>query len=620
MVKSAENSAFNYELKQINNLINKLDIRFFERPAILNFDLLNYLIDNQQEDTTKLDRFFKQLSNEKKRTYEFINAYIEFEAKNEKFHDEDGFLFEKNNVESFINLLCGNWTRYWDYIYLESNYSEVKTKNHIRYIVQYANIEDIVLLNYNSNINNYIMQRPEFLTLFEKTYHNKVKSVISTLNIKFEQLGYKTDETKELHDFVYKNRYYKINLDNISVILESYHKDTKVSGHGGTLPEIFETKNYETVLNSDCNHLLEYLNEFFNEYVKKAYLKIDVDNEEKENILTEYFLNNDSLNSDLKIRIINKTKTIFNNLSKVVNIETKRTLIQLNKIEPNWDNIYSYLINLENTYIDSDLINFYNDEKNYKVLGEKVIETNDEDLSEFYRSMCFAIIKCNELSIESYSNLINSINPSYKRLNFEHLSKDKVYILIDKNKLLLTKNNYTKLRDDFSNLHIYLIEKHQKVFTDNVNKFILDEEDFTMILESGKVNDYNKIKILKHITSEEITNSKELSKAILHIVLKNKYLSLDLIKINDLLSHNLSTESKVNLITLYGSNGLSKDSIIELITSLPSRYQNISTKTQTTIPKNDSNEHFIKALKIKGIISTTKKTKSGDFRLWMKKL
>jgi hypothetical protein len=464
------------------------------------------------------------------------------------------------------------------------------------------------------------MQQRDFLSLFETIYHDKVKEFISDSNVEFEELQQPNEKTKLLFDFVYKNNHYKINLENISVILEAEHKDKKISGSGGMLPENFQSNNYEVILDSECTYLINYINEKINDYVKKAYLKTELDNEEKESILTKYFINNKSLTLDLKTKIIDNTKTVFSKLEDVENIEFKKKLIQLNKIEATWDNVYSYLSDLEDTFIDDTLISFYNKKENYEILSKQDLDIEDKDLLLFYRDIRFAILKCDELSIEAYSNLILSIKRTYNELGFEEISEDKVKALIENSKLNLTENNYNKLRENFINQHILLIEKNQSTFFKDVSLYNLDEEDFTMILNSDKITDSNKLKLLESITHENLLNNKDLSNATLEVVLKNKDLSLSLDKVNNILSHKISTELKINLLVLYGSNKLSKDSLLELITLLPLSYKKITNKKQTTIPKNSSNDNFIKMLKQKGIVGTVKENRWEEYRLWMNKL
>lgn len=615
-VKSGENSPFDYKLKRLDNLVKKLDEKFFDRPATLNYDLLNYLLENQpivivQEKTV---RFFKQLSNEKKRTIDFIDGYISFEEKRKPdIYDANQQLVEENNIKIFINLLCQHWEGIWVFITKSTSFSDEKTKKYIKYIIQYAESKDLITINKESLLSSSIEALPDFLTLFNTKHFNKVKEYISSANIKFEALQLPNDETKHLFDFVYENNHYKINLNNISIILKAKYK--------GELTDTFYTNNLETILNAETTHLIEYIKSDINEYVKNAYLKTEKDCFEKEQILTEHLLNNASLSIDLKIQIINKTKTVFTSLNEVENFELKKKIIESNKLTPTWENIYSYLNDLEGEiYIDSTLVEFYNNEENSKILSEQALETKKESLETFYMSMRYAILKCEKLTIENYSNLLISNKRAYNELDFEHLSKEKIQLLLDRLKLNYTLENYRKLKNSFvNNEHITFLEKHQNTFIQKISLIDLDTEDYTLLLISKNFKASNKLQLIKNIPEDALSSSSELSKAVLELVLEHHYLELNFEAIQSIFSHTINTELKVKLLLLYKSQ-ISKNNLLTLISLLSYSYKRITSKSQTTIPITETNTLFVQMLQEMNIVGKAPKNKQNEneFRLYMK--
>lgn len=614
MVKSGENSPFGYELKRLDNLIKKLNIRFFDRPATLNYYLLNYLLENQQIVIVqeKTARFIKQLSNEKKRTIGFIDSYISFEEKRKPdIYDANQQLVDDNNIKSFINLLCQHWEDIWVFITKNTNFSDEKTKKYIKYIIQFAGQNDLDLLNKESLLSSSVEALPDFLTLFNTKHQDKVKTYISSTNIKFEALQLPNDETKHLFDFVYENNHYKINLNNISVILKTKYKDE--------LTGMFHTNNLETVLNSDATYLIEYIKTEINEYVKNAYLKTEKDSLEKEQIFVEYLLNNTLLSIDLKIKILDKTKTVFTNLNEVENFELKKKILESNKVAPTWENIYSYLSSYDSEiYIDSTLIEFYNNDENSKILSEQALETKKESLQTAYRSIRYAILKCDELTTESYSNLLLSNKKVYDKLDFEHLSKEKIQLLLDKSKLNYTEENYRKLKNSFiNNEHLTFLEKHQNSFIKKISLIELDTHDLTLLLISKKFNESNKLQLIKNITEDVLESSSELSKAVLELVLEHHYLELSFEAIQSIFSHSINTELKIKLLLLYKPQ-ISKDDILTLISLLSYSYKRITTKSQTTIPVTETNTLFIQMLQEIEVVGKAPKNKKNEYRLYMK--
>ena len=491
-IKSGENSSFDCKLENASSLVKKLEKKYFEREVTLNHDLLNYLLSGDNASKTKLKAFLNQLSNEEKRTIHFIDSFIELESKKL----ENG---QENNLSQFIKQLSKRWNRFWDYIYLNSNYSEEKISQYLKFIIQYSDIEDLIIFKNGSNIGTYAIQKENFLSLFDIEFYPKVKEFISTLNLKLEHLTYVDDDSQELFKYVYDNNYYEISLDNIASILEMYHLDSKVRGANGSLPENFQSNNYENILNSGCDALIKNINDNINTYVKRAYLRIEDDNTEKEEILTTNFLNHDSLKEDLKIKIIQNTRTLFKELDKIEEPSIKQQIIKLNKLFPTWANIYSYLQDYEEVYIDETLIDYYNEENNATELSKLSLDIKDDSKDDFYRQMRFALLKCNELNIESYELLLKSIPKNYKELEFEKLSDDKIQLLIDKSKLILTKENYNRLKENFADKHISLLEMEQNELVKDVFKFNLDESDLISLFKSNKFTQSNKIKLFEEL-------------------------------------------------------------------------------------------------------------------------
>ena len=94
-VKMGEKLPYDYELKKFANIIKKLGTDDFERAEILNYDLLNYLIENNIND--KIQKIINVLKNNDKEALNFIDGY------NEKYVTNAN-KFSKILVESYDNL------------------------------------------------------------------------------------------------------------------------------------------------------------------------------------------------------------------------------------------------------------------------------------------------------------------------------------------------------------------------------------------------------------------------------------------------------------------------------------------------------------------------------------
>jgi hypothetical protein len=76
-VKSGVYEHFNYELTHIENLVdNHLELKYFSRDTILNYNLLDFLGEKYSKYSKRYDAIIDLLSNEKERSIEFIDNYI----------------------------------------------------------------------------------------------------------------------------------------------------------------------------------------------------------------------------------------------------------------------------------------------------------------------------------------------------------------------------------------------------------------------------------------------------------------------------------------------------------------------------------------------------------------
>lgn len=576
-VKSGINESFDYKLTHIKNLVdNHLDSRHFERETILNFDLLDFLAENYTNYSKQYDTIIKQLSNEKERSIEFIENYIED---------------ENRPLKTFIEKLVQNWKGLWGYIYLRSNFTKEREDYYLSLIMRYAKIEDILLDQNNNALATAVMKKPHFLSIVKNTeelnYFAKVSNFIEQLNIKFEKLDNPTEDTKELFDFVYNNNNYEINTENVLQMLKLFVKN---------ISELdFETSNYSTIQNSNCKPLIDYINSEINNYVEKVYLKIEQNKNEDVETFVE-LLNNVDLDIKLKKRIIKKVETKISNFNEIENKEIKTELLTQNRVVPTWDNVINYYNESENI-IDKNLVKFLEFEDVYTMLIKTKLKEEDETFEK-------SLLLCNEISDDIYKELINSSYYSWNSLNFESLEKSKVAVLTNR-KLNATKQNYTLLKEIFPNIHISLIEKSFNSFYTKIDDFETDIDDIIMILNSDKIDTKNKFKYISKIDQDTIVESKEVSRIIGEIILKqNEIIQFDFIALKNIKSNLSSIENKINLINLYTSE-LSNEEIIILIKSTGLSYSDLFKKqNKPKFPNTAFNRILLTNLKARKLINS----------------
>ena len=526
-VKSGIHSPFDFGLTKIENLTKKIPEKYFKRDSILNFDLLDYLSENYVQYEKQYDSIIGILSNEKTRSLDFIDSYINQREKNSNL---------------FIKSIYKSWEEFWDYIYLKSNYTDEKTIYYLKHIINFADLEDIVLNKSSSNIATYIMNQSDFLTLMKDIKDsNKIKKIVETLNIKFASLDSSTEESKDLFDYVYENNHYQISAKNIALMLKE--KGTNIS------PEKLNNANYSTILDSDCQPLIDYINENIFDYVKNVFLKIPENISESKEVVIQLLNNSKDLNDHLKLEIIKKQIAKIDELSLIKDLKIKEMLIQNNKVISNWNNIYNYYELLEPKELDETLINFFNKDLNYNTLSNISLKQDNKKTEEFITTFSIKLIYCNDLSLDSYVNLIKKVPYTWGSLSFENLDYDKIeWMVIEKKILSLSTKNFNKLKEHFSDLHITLIENNQNIFLIKFDQYSLDKKDILLLLNSGTITNKNKVELIQKTDDNIIIEDNEIGKIVCFILAISSYIPLEYKVLESLFKHSNSIENRIKLL------------------------------------------------------------------------
>lgn len=101
-VKSGYSTEFNYKLNKIDNLIERIDLRYYSRETILNFDLVDFLGNNHSSYSKKYDAIISLLSSEKPNSIKFIDEFIDD---------------SRSTINIFFIRLIEEWKGFWEYIY-----------------------------------------------------------------------------------------------------------------------------------------------------------------------------------------------------------------------------------------------------------------------------------------------------------------------------------------------------------------------------------------------------------------------------------------------------------------------------------------------------------------------
>jgi len=354
--------------------------------------------------------------------------------------------------------------------------------------------------------------------------------------------------------------------------------------------------------------LKKYLNDNITEYVSKVFLEIEENKEESENSVKE-LLNNNSLKESLKEKLIKKVKCKIQSLKTIENVAVKELLINNSKIQSNWENVYDYYAIKENI-IDNNLVDFLNQESNYTVLKSQKLSSKVIPEKENLEGFTKKVLLCNELSYESYKSLASSTIYKWNSLDFGKLASKKIELLIQSKVINCTKYFYDKLKADFPNLHIKLIENNFNSFWKSFDEYEKEESDILLLFKSGLSNQ-EKVKIFEKAPKSITINNTEIMSVFTEIAAEINYNSLNFDTLESIFKNSTSVKNRIKILNA-NFDKLDKIEIKSLIDNLPHKYRSLLKKQhKPKLPNTKENLELLDKLKGNGQIIRYEFVKDG---------
>lgn len=512
---------YSYQLKDAKAILERVKLSDFDHEEILNFDLLNYLLETKETSTEYFNRLLKQLI--ETRNFNFIGEFLQL----------------NKNVNLFIESINREWPQILKYMLNESNFSEVQIKQYVIHSLYYSSIREICIIDNYYNLSIYISRNSTFLNISNPNIE-KLISVFKALDVKFSWIEHGT-ANENLFKAVYDNSIYRLNIKCISLMLEVIYKIPKSKD--------FIKKNYTLVSSKPDEPLAKYVKENVNQYLETVIEHCDDSINDEESTVLD-ILNNTDVSDKIKEEYINKLKTEITDFNDVENKELWHLLLEQKLIKYTENNVVSYF-NFAGQ-IDSTLAQFINDNNNDLELDYNSIETNfgKNSVSRF----CDALISCRELINCKYEEIFEQLKIVHKIFFIMNIPDDKISILINLNVIAMNNDNLEFVRYHYPKHLLQFITKNISDYIETVaDAEMFKFEELLSVLEQD-VDDGFKIKLLQH-TKEKVTiNGKNYSEELMLYIIRHNFNSSDIqyllsvyLNVNDSLKEEIKTRSIDNI-------------------------------------------------------------------------
>jgi len=465
---------YNLPLTQIEKILKDIRDNEYSVKAILNFDLLKFLIQKKDipENKERINKIISLLRIEE--NFKFIDEFIE--------------LNEDDIVNVFINILISEWSDFWTKL-IDTDISENKKEKYFVLIIEHVNS---ILVK--KPLVEYLSEKEELQGIIDKCSDSrKLTDFINKNHIDFTSLKDYNYEKNDVYKEIYCQQRYAFNPYMLKVISEV--KDD----------EKFNLQNYTAILESEKDLLIQCINDNIRLYIDDVYMNLENNTKDSENSLSK-LLNHNEINKEYGIKILNKVETILSDI-KMVPIHYWDTLLNLKKVEPSIENIYVYYDRdkSEESEESEGAVKFIDNISNYlnEIDGvlDGILKYNKGNRSgKFFRE----IIGSSRLSVSALKNILNNFDVLYPSADFlKTLELEKIKIMLDTSMIKTNSKNYDflKERNDADNIRIKLLEKEPEV---NLQEFELLISDIEMILKSNAFSKNKKYIILNEILNEEL--------------------------------------------------------------------------------------------------------------------
>ncbi|WP_417328608.1 hypothetical protein [Halarcobacter sp.] len=571
---------FDFNLTNLNEIVNKLRVNEFKKSAILNFNLVGFLLENKVKFSKQYEVVFRQLVNGSEKSLDFIFDYLK--------------ILPKHN--SFIIEVVNKWKGFWEYIY-NSDFTEEGKEELFYKILTNISVKNIVELNTNNTLKNHIENLSKIIELDENG-NTKLKELLKLLDIKFTSIKAPI-LNKEIFDYMYLNNHYTLNKSMIEQII---YKKYAVKED---IEEELKTNHLTTILLLDKDgKLIKRIEDNIEVYIDDIFLEIETNDSESEETIIK-LLNNESLNNELKEEIIKSQKLVIEEASKIKSNEILDILVQNNKIETTWNNINALY---SKNGFNKTLMNYLNNTSIAKKLSKTKINSDYcEENKTFKTKVLKDILESNEIDIESYKLLIKSNGYWYKTFDLCNLNQERIDLLLEYNILQVTRENIEKLIECSLSKYLVLIEKHFNKYIDEYDNIydLLTEEDYIKLLKSNKINIKQKFNLIRLIDIESFEINDEVASLLEKLYFKNRE-SMSIELFNKIIVNTPEKEKLNVFISHLEYNSFSSREIANLLDTFSFPYNRLCMKigSYETLPHTNENFRLLKILKDSNCISS----------------
>ena len=589
-VTRGANADWDGELKNPRALIESLELHYFSRPSVLNYDICRELLASAESEKAK--EFWQLISQKDLRNYEFVDGYLKERANG----DEAKRLFDyimlanQNYMAELIETSASGdgWPR------------EFVERQLGLYVAWAMRLGDAVAPP--KIVKEYVEQTAAISQLLRDNGIDDVETMsafVRWFDLKFGVLDFKSAQETGFADVVISECAYVIDGAMLKGLLSAK----------GVEIDYFEKKNYSVIRSCGIRPLVEYVDREFKTYLDNVYSRLESQQEDTiENVA--FVLNRDDLVEEDITRFIEK-QLKQGRIDDAKNLLSDRALalcIKLKWLIPTWNNAAE----VWNRNKDDEALfwEYVNNQDCYSVLSHKNSRGIAWEEDEWWAKR-FAEEK--ELSDEAMDCLLSGMSKGViSKYSGANATPKRIEYLAKGNRIKYSNELYHALRDIGNDSHIVYAAMFITEFCNEYSDGMANRDDVKKLLDPDKILRRN-MPMAVNTVKDVVLDNEDLIVNIASYVNVGNYTQFEE-SILDAVIGKLSLVSlQCKVIQHLGGEA---DEIRDRLRRMAEPYNKLGELgCHPQFSKWDGVEAFIEFLKGKGVVSSTSEKPDGKIQV-----
>lgn len=478
---------YSYPIKNPELIISWLREVDFDAEEVLNFGLLDYLLEHAKEYEKQLNRFFNLIYN--MQPEKFVLQYV----------------IRNKNVGAFAKRLNERWPGAVSWILS----TDILLPARKKYVVEtLCNSCDSVIAACDTEncISDFVENDTTFLALDDVNVPLLIEG-FAVLGIKFKEIDY-SSANQELLSEVYKMDMYELNLVNIEMILRNIY---------GISEEELKRERMMTLIFAQGDLPLAEYAEIHLDKCINIVLQVTEYVVDSEDIVL-FILNKEDVAVETKEKYIARQQTLIGELEKVETKDIWGKLLENNKVLASPKNVFTYYYE-SGEELDEYLVDFMN--RNLVDLKSGIEYLKVKYTEEAQRDLRNAFLRCNALEDQVYENTMKAFGMKYSGLSSTNIQIRKMEILIKNHIVIMNADTLEFMRASYSDCVLLFIKKNLPNYVETITEENYLRSELLELLDDH-VNDKTALALLEFEMNPVSIRGKQYSKAVIcHILDRN---------------------------------------------------------------------------------------------------